>query len=322
MDVRALNRKYNISYFLLGKKIYFFINPFSRNINPTIVFKKLLKNLHLYSFNIVLSNSKLVAETLTQEVASKDSLIIVMGGDGTINSAINQLKYKDVTLGVIPTGTANDFATEMKIPRKLTKALAILEKGYTRKVDLIRINNSYFLTVGGLGIVSEIAKRVNYFKRKGGFLKFIHRHILKALTYKLFTYITIMHGKKYMKNEVDIEVDGKNFFKGKAVAVFVGKQQCLGKSFLVCPGVSEENKYVCISVLKYKSFFRSIIDAGKLSKGKPYDLENFIYTSGNEFRITTEKFSDFLGDGEILDRETEFIGKRIDENLRIVVPEK
>ncbi len=321
-DRRRLNE---ISYFLLGKRITFFLNAFSRNLDPSKVFKKLLKNLPMYSFNIVLSNSTDLATAISQEISSEHGLLIVMGGDGTINTAIQRLLYSPITLAVIPSGTANDFASTFGIPEDQGKALAIIRQGHTRKVDVIRVNNSHFLTVGGVGFPTFVAEAVNRFKERSGFLKFLHRHILRGATYTIFTFLLILRtGIRHLATPVRIEVDGQCFYDGPAVAAFVGKQECVGKHFLACPDVGPDSEYFGVAVIKFKGFWQAMRDILKVSRGHSSKARmksaTYDYTRGQSFKITTPRQISFLGDGEILDTDICFIGSRKPDALTIIVP--
>jgi YegS/Rv2252/BmrU family lipid kinase len=86
---------------------------------------------------------------------SGSELIIAGGGDGTVHEVVNGAAATGWrgTLGVVPLGTANDFAGGLGIPEELPAAFEVLEGGGTRSVDLPRVNDRYFVNVstGGFG---------------------------------------------------------------------------------------------------------------------------------------------------------------------------
>lgn len=63
-------------------------------------------------------------------------LVIVAGGDGTVSTVAGKLANSDVTMAILPLGTANDFARSLGIPMNLTKATRLVEEGKERTVDL------------------------------------------------------------------------------------------------------------------------------------------------------------------------------------------
>ena len=78
--------------------------------------------------------------------------LIVGGGDGTLGAVAPLLARSGVTLGVIPLGTANDFARTLAIPTQIPAAAAIAAGSHTRPIDLARVNDAYFLNVASVGL--------------------------------------------------------------------------------------------------------------------------------------------------------------------------
>ena len=78
--------------------------------------------------------------------------LIVGGGDGTISTVAPRLARRGPALGVLPLGTANDFARTLQIPSKLEDAAEIAAGGHTLDVDLARANDAFFLNVASIGM--------------------------------------------------------------------------------------------------------------------------------------------------------------------------
>ncbi len=78
--------------------------------------------------------------------------IIVGGGDGTLGTVASRLALGPVALGVIPLGTANDFARTLDIPFDLSRAAEIAAGTHARPIDMARANGSYFLNVASVGL--------------------------------------------------------------------------------------------------------------------------------------------------------------------------
>ena len=75
--------------------------------------------------------------------------VCISGGDGTLSSVVNMMASKkiDMPIGIFPFGTANDFATHLNIPRNLGACCDIVKSGNIKKLDIGKVNNSYFLNV-------------------------------------------------------------------------------------------------------------------------------------------------------------------------------
>lgn len=89
--------------------------------------------------------------------------VIAAGGDGTINQTVNALMRTrpDLPLGIIPAGTANDFAGYLKMPKDPEEAVKALMEGRTIKADLGRVNGRYFINVCGAGLFTNISQQID-----------------------------------------------------------------------------------------------------------------------------------------------------------------
>lgn len=89
--------------------------------------------------------------------------IIIAGGDGSVNLAVNTLlnEKKDIPLGIIPAGTANDFANHLGMPKDLSEAIKSLSNLACRQVDVGLVNNQYFINVCSGGLLTNISQKVD-----------------------------------------------------------------------------------------------------------------------------------------------------------------
>jgi lipid kinase YegS len=92
--------------------------------------------------------------------AGKADLLIAAGGDGTLNEVVHGLMdlSKDArpALGVVPLGTANDFATGCGIPRDPEEALALCMEGHGVAIDVGKANEHWFLNAASVGFGAEV----------------------------------------------------------------------------------------------------------------------------------------------------------------------
>jgi lipid kinase YegS len=92
--------------------------------------------------------------------ADKVDLLIAAGGDGTLNEVLHGLMdFSEAVrpkLGIVPLGTANDFAIGCGIPRDPDKALALCVKGEAVPVDVGKANNHWFVNAATSGFAAEI----------------------------------------------------------------------------------------------------------------------------------------------------------------------
>jgi YegS/Rv2252/BmrU family lipid kinase len=108
----------------------------------------------------VLSGAEL-AGTLDRVLADGHDLIVVGGGDGTVTAAAGRIASTDVMLGVLPLGTANDFARTLEIPNTLAEACAAIAEGKVVDIDLGRANGEPFLNVASVGLSVAVTEALD-----------------------------------------------------------------------------------------------------------------------------------------------------------------
>jgi YegS/Rv2252/BmrU family lipid kinase len=104
-------------------------------------------------------------------------LILVLGGDGTINEAVNGMIHSQVPLGILPAGTANVLAMELGLGSRLERAIARLAISVEKRVAVGRVCQSqgarHFLAMGGAGLDAKIVYDLNpTFKARAGKLAY------------------------------------------------------------------------------------------------------------------------------------------------------
>ena len=105
------------------------------------------------------------------ERRSEADLVIIGGGDGTLNAAADALVEAGLPLGILPLGTANDLARTLEIPSSLIEASRVIAAGHTRRIDLGRINGKHFFNVASVGLSVHVARQLNVdVKRRWGVL--------------------------------------------------------------------------------------------------------------------------------------------------------
>ena len=94
------------------------------------------------------------AEIFAREACGAYDVLVVSGGDGTMNEAINGIanQEKRPKIGYIPTGTTNDLAHSLKIPKNVKKALKIIKNLKTTTHDIFKVNDKFGIYVCAFGL--------------------------------------------------------------------------------------------------------------------------------------------------------------------------
>ena len=123
--------------------------------------KLLLDDGYLVSKFITQKKDDAMLETI--KTCNEDwDLIIVSGGDGTVNEVAKGIanSNKKVPVAILSSGTVNDFANFMKIPKNINEFYEMIKRGETIDVDLGKVNSEYFVNVAAGGLLSNVAYQV------------------------------------------------------------------------------------------------------------------------------------------------------------------
>jgi len=100
-------------------------------------------------------------ESLLDRHAASLRRVIVGGGDGTLNHALPALRSARLPVGILPLGTANDFASSMGIPQNIDQAVDIIVSGHTRTAAIAEANGRPFLNAVGIGLGPTLTKELD-----------------------------------------------------------------------------------------------------------------------------------------------------------------
>ena len=152
------------------------------------------------------------AELARQGVEMGATEIISVGGDGTLFETIQYVYDQDVTFSMIPAGTGNDFCRSLGFSLDLDECLKQLETAKTAQVDLCQGTDHVFLSVSGIGFVSDVLHYVNTHNNSilKGQLAFING-VIQTL-------------RRLKANTIDINIDGKIFQRDIVLAAIVNSE--------------------------------------------------------------------------------------------------
>ena len=198
--------------------------------NPTAGKKKSDKNLQVAQ-ETFLSYGASVQTHLTQGVGDATNIareltqkgatdIIALGGDGTLHEVLNGLHDPTACrLGLIPSGTGNDFAEKIGLPLQADKAVSLIMEDRLQATDYLEVDGVRCMNVAGIGMDVDVLERCQKGKSKGK-LKY-----LKSLVQSLFAYKGI---------KVEIEADGVKQTRDVLIAAACNGSQ-FGGGIKICP---------------------------------------------------------------------------------------
>lgn len=233
--------------------------------------------------------SEIVREMLEKGVTT----IIVVGGDGTIHEVARELVYKNVSLGIIPTGSGNDFARSLGVPMDNVKALERIFTNDAKQVDLLDLGNHYCLTVTGIGFDGQIAKHAN----ESVYKRYFNQFRLGGLAYIASMLATL---NTYKPTVIHVTIDGKvrKFYEVWLVAVANGPNYAGG--IQICPEALYDDGILNVCIVHGLKKWELLRLLPKAYKGN-HQLENHVtFLTGEDVYIESNPNVLVQSDGEII----------------------
>lgn len=246
-------------------------------------------------------------------LAQGADVIAVFGGDGTTMQAAAALVGSEVALGVIPGGTGNLLAGNLRIPASPERAARVLLSGKARQFDLGRMERSggpqYFAVACGAGYDARVmAGTPSEHKRRWGMAAYV------ATTLRLITEIR-------SANHL-ITIDGVEYDAHAAMVLVANCGEVIPPFVKLRTGIRPDDGLLDVVVMRADSFGQSVRAVWDLLRDAPTaeGLETYVgYARGREVRLETDPVQPVQLDGEP-GGETPFTVNVVPGAIRILVP--
>jgi YegS/Rv2252/BmrU family lipid kinase len=228
--------------------------------------------------------------------------VVAAGGDGTINEVVNGLAGSGVTLGVLPVGTMNVFATELGLPGKLAEAWEVVRRGHTREIDLARANDQHFVQLAGVGLDAQVVKETSFaLKRNFGPLSYI------------FSFAQVAARKP---PHLVVRCDDK---MSEGCFVLIGNGRYYGGPFEFFQQARVDDGYLDALIFQKMGHLDIIRYLGNMLMGSHADLPDVTYCQAREIEVTSPEAVPVEVDGELA-MELPVVFAITDRKLRVLVP--
>ena len=227
---------------------------------------------------------------------------ISVGGDGTLHEIVNGIFYQkevpvsEITLAVLPAGSANDWTRMYMIPKDYDKAIETVLEERTVMQDVARVeysqagvrNSRYMVNVAGVGLDANICLRCNASKDKGksGDLAYV-KAAFKALVSRTST-------------PTKVVVDGRNFFSGKMFSIAFGIGKYSGGGMMQVPDAVADDGLVNVMVARKVSKIKFLLLFKQLFKGTIYRIREVSHTTASRVCVISRKPDRVEIDGEVV----------------------
>ena len=229
-----------------------------------------------------------------------EGLLIVAGGDGTINDAVNGLGKagfpEGVTLGILPAGTGNDLAATLCIPDDPDEAEDVIRQGRVRTLDVARVRSTgigerFFINVATGGLGAEISDaNEGELKKRWGKLSYLRASLEVA--------------KDFDVKELDLYLDGE-LRKVRAINVVVGNCRFAGGGWLAAPRANPEDGLLDVVIIEKLGVMDLLeLAPASMARSDYLDREGVFSARAKEIRVETSPPGlEFTVDGEVVGDE-------------------
>lgn len=212
-------------------------------------------------------------------------LVIIGGGDGTLNRAIAGLLDTQLPLGILPLGTANDLARTLGIPVNLTDACRVIAAEYIRRIDLGCVNDRYFFNVASLGLSVKITRQLSKdAKRRWG-----------VLAYALTALRVISQSRPF---HAQIVCNGETY-SVKTAQIAVGNGRYFGGGMSISEDATIDDQRLDLCSIEVQHWWQVLAAFPTLWKGQTLHPEWIRRLEAQEIEIRTRKPRSLNTDGEI-----------------------
>ena len=298
----------------MTRKFIFLINPISGAASkarlPALIEAAAKKhNAHFEILPTVASGDYHFVKHKIKEEQYTD--IIICGGDGSVNTVVQDLRETGVNFGVVPLGSGNGLALGAKIPKPASKALELVFSGRPAFVDGFLINQSFACMLCGLGFDAQVAHDFAKQKTRGLFT-YAQQSIKNYFSAKPFTF------------EIDL---GDTNFTTEAYFISIANSNQFGNQVTIAPRASLNDGLLDIVVVRKMSkaqlpvsLLNQITGNNRLSDPHMLKKSGIIYLQADKLIIKNTDAAPLHIDGEPAETARQFVIRVIPDCFKLIQP--
>jgi diacylglycerol kinase (ATP) len=282
--------------------IHLFLNPIAGRGRAGRRQARIFELLDQNGIQIEYHESRSAGDLETQVLRHVDAgatRIVVAGGDGSVHEAVNGIMRSDnsAALGVIPTGTGNDFAKACDIPLNWEHATQLLgdriaAEGAPRKIDVGRFNDRFFANGAGVGFDAKVTRIAESIRLPIG-----------DLVYLLAIFRTMMG--RIASPHLQITADDYSW-EGPITLAAVSNGPWVGGMFHIAPMANNADNIMDLIIAKPVTRRRILTLLPKLMSGEHMQEPEIVHQTVTTLSIKAEQPIPSHLDGEVQSLQTDF----------------
>ncbi len=289
--------------------IHFIVNPIAGNGQHSFSETFLQDYFEEERYNLTVKSSEYKghAINLTKESIRQGAHIIVAcGGDGTINEVASTLIGISIPLGLIPLGSGNGLASNLKIPRNLNEAISIIKRNNKTRIDVGCLNEHYFFSNSGFGFDACVI---------GNYEASQKRTLYSYLRASIKSFIEF-----HKRQDTLIAINGMTPVENPFL-IFISNSNELGYNISLTPKASLQDGLLDVLIVPRLSKFKMIVFGVLMLIKKPELLKGVKTFQTKEMRLTRRQGDAFESqiDGEFLRIKEQSVSISLKEKSLIVI---
>jgi diacylglycerol kinase (ATP) len=220
-----------------------------------------------------------LSDRTAEAIRDGAATLVAAGGDGTVLQIASALVGTDVTLGIVPLGTFNNFARSLNVPSDPNAACDLIQTGHTRRIDVgIANERDYFFEAAGVGVDADLFPIGEEVKsgRVGNLLHAICLalgHVQTSVSLHFDrpireAYKSSFRGQLLRRRRLRKFRKAKTTMKIRCSFIAVGNGPFYGSNFAVCPGAIMDDGLFSVSVFRDFSKLELIRHFWSISRGR------------------------------------------------------
>ncbi len=243
---------------------------------------------------------------------AEECRIYSVGGDGTVNEIVNGLAGTPASLGIIPTGSGNDFIRSLNIaPDILNDIKTLISQtinGTVKTIDFAKVNEKYFINISSIGFDANVVFNADKFKKKPG--------ITGSMAYLLSIIYTVF---KHKISKIRVDIDGKKL-NIDALLVAVANGKYYGGGMMPAPDAVLDDGLMDICMVSEVSRIKILNLFPKYMKGKHSVINEVSFYKGKRLLIDSDEDLCVNIDGEIISASSVKF-EIVEAGIKIIIPQ-
>jgi YegS/Rv2252/BmrU family lipid kinase len=223
-------------------------------------------------------------ELAAAAVAERADLVIVWGGDGTVNETGSALAGTPTALGLVPAGSGNGLAAALGVPRDPRLAIAAALEAGTRTVDVGMLGDRPFFNVAGIGFDAHVARIFNARDRgrRGPWP---------------YVFIGVREGCRYSGLNYTVQLDGESHSSRALLITFANGQE-FGMGMKIAPRARLDDGLLEAGIVEDRTVLARFRDARHMAFGTIHRVPRMVYRQVRSASVQADGEIEYHVDGE------------------------